>query len=419
MKSFVRYQKNIPRRIAESRFSLIRAQIGYLYRTETGILSYPMGVGDVLCRDGALLRMPDRSFTDVYYSMFLPEVRNDVNRECTAVYFDPYAGVFVVVGSKRLFLESPLIKSTSSTIYLEEESPFRFTPETYGAYLDVETESMTFADHFVPDVTGVTVADCMLSPKWDNKETPWRVAMRFFDRYADKLFADAAGDHADTLTTLLAKLIHAQNHELLAQLFALQPNTLSRFRPILHDAQKFYTLSRENEKDLPPIVNLFHYTILFGGPDIIETLFHFYPYPLELSEYLHHPMFAHVGFYHVRSDERCATLACLLAHGFNADAVDADDGRMTLLSYACKQHHAAATALLVRHGAGVTRMDEYGKCALDYAAEANTLACFATLLAKDEGRDKIREHAASLAAEVPFDDDNQGLLCLLREFIQR
>ena len=361
--------------------------------------------------------MPDRSFTDVYYSMFLPEVRNDVNRECTAVYFDPYAGLFVVVGSKRLFLESPLIKSTSSVIYLEEESPFRFNPETYGAYLDVEAESMTFADHFVPDVTGVTVADCMLSAQWDGKTAPWRVAMRFFDRYADKLFSDAAAEGADTLTTLLTKAVRAQNHELLAQLFALLPNTLSRFRPILHDAQKFATLTPDTDKLLPPIVNLFHYTMLFGGPDVIETLFHFYPYPLELSEYLRHPTFAHIGFYHVRHEGSSDTLACLLAHGFNADALDADDGRLTLLSYACKLHRTSAVSLLVRHGADVTRMDDNGKCALDYAAEENAVACFAALLAQKDSRDRILEHAAQLASELPFDDDNQGLLCLLREFL--
>lgn len=417
MKSFVRYQKHIPRRIAESRFSLIRAQIGYLYRGDTGILSYPMGVGDVLCRDGAILHMPDRSFTDVYYSMFLPNLRNDVNKECAAVYFDPYAGMFVVVGSKRLFLESSLIKSTSSVIYLEEESPFRFDPVSYGAYLDVEAENLTFADHFVPDVTGVTVADCMLSPQWDNKEVPWRVAMRFFDRYADKLFADANTDGPDTLTTLLTKAIRAQNHDLLAQLFALLPNTLSRFRPILHDSQKFTTVSLEIERELPPIVNLFHYTILFGGPDVIETLFHFYPYPLELSEYLRHPMFAHVGFYHVRQKEGCDTLAQLLARGFNADAVDVDEGRLTLLSYACMLHRPFAVSLLTKHGADVTRIDEYGKCALDYAAKENSAACFAALLAKEEGRDKVKEHAANLAASLPFDDDNQGLLCMLREFL--
>ncbi len=419
MKSFVRYQKHLSRKIAESRFSLIRAQIGYLYRADTRILSYPMGVGDVLCRDGALLRMPDRSFTDVYYSMFLPNLRNDVDMECTAVYFDPYAGLFVVVGSKRLFLESSLIKSTSSVIYLEEENPFRFDPVSYGTYFDVENENLTFADHFVPDVTGVTVADCMLSPSWDNKAIPWRVAMRFFDRYADKLFADAQNEGADTLTTLLTKAIRAQNHDLLAQLFAMLPNTLSRFHPILHDAQKFSALATDTDDALPPIVNLFHYTVLFGGVDVIETLFHFYPYPLELSEYLRHPMFAHVGFYHVRHAENSDVLALLLSRGFNADAVDIDDGRVTLLSCACQLHRPFAVSLLAKHGADITRIDEYGKCALDYAAEGNTVACFAALLAKEDGRERAKEYAAEIAANLPFDNDNQGLLCVLREFLHR
>ncbi|MCQ2431145.1 MAG: hypothetical protein MJ175_00935 [Clostridia bacterium] len=420
MKSFIRYHKTLPRRIAENRYPLIRARIGYLYRADGKIHSAVYAVSDASCRDGAVLRMPGETFTEVYYSRFLPQIRNDAEQEGAAIYFDPYSGQFLVIGSKQLYLDAvSVIGGVSAPVFLENESPFRFDPAEYGAYADVSSMSLAYDEYFVPDITGVTVADCMVQPVWDDLPHPFRCAMDFFDRYFDRLWADCKTPGRDTLTELLAAVIRADNADLLTRLFALMPQIMTRFQPILREERKFadmkLTVPAKGSAPALPVINLFQYTMLMGSPDMIETLFRMYERPMELAEMLRHPMFYHIGFYHVRSGNT-AVLERLLEHRFNPDAVEIKNQRLTLLSAACQCRRPAMVFMLIRHGASVEKTDERGKAAPDYAAEACNAACLAALFSSDSPH--LRACAEQLAGTLPLDDDTQALLSILRDYLR-
>ena len=421
MKSFIRYEKQIPRRVAENRYPLIRAKIGYLYRADGKILSDVCVLTDERCRDGAMLRVPAESFTEVYYAKFLPQLKNDMDQESAAVYFDPYGGKFLVVGSKQLFLDArAVIGFGGAPLYLEEENPFRFDPMTWGTYEDVSEQGLTFEEYFMKDVRGVTVAECMVRPVWDDLPHPWRCAMDFFDRYCDKLFEDVQKPGADTLTTLLAAMVREENHSLLARLFTLIPQTLARFRPILREEQKFAEAgitvpAPDASHPAPQIFNLFQYTMLCGDPDVMQTVFRFYERPMELCEMLHHPTLYHLGFYHIRSGNHAA-LALLLENRYNPDCTDAQEGRMTPASLACLYHRPAMISMLVKYGCDVEKKDNHAKCALDYAAEVSDAVCLKALFSAKSQH--LKESADLLAASLPLDDDNQALLCVLRDFMR-
>lgn len=415
MKSYVRFQKMPHRKYPASRYRLIQTKIGYLYRADGKILSQPYALSDPACRDGEMLRVPPQPFVDVYYAKMLPCIRNDAEQEAAAVYFDPYAGQFVVAGSKQLYLDAKDTFGIAGTpLFLEKESAFSFDPMTYGAYFDPDTaESMTYDDYFVPDVTGVTVADCMTAPAWDDRAAPWQCAVEFFNRYCDRLTAEAAAASPDTLTTLLASIVRQGNHFLLSRLLILMPQLTSRFRPTLQEEEKFTALTLPGWDDR--IQNLFHYLLLCGNPDCLTVLFRFYERPLELSEFLRHPMYYTVGHYHIRQGN-AAALACLLSHNFYPDAVDGANGRMPLISCACRYRAPAIAASLLAAGCDPEKRDGRGVTAFDYAAAQNDCTML-SLLFESVPRDTAREYAASIAEGLPLSDDNQALLGILKKYL--
>ena len=423
MRSYVRFRRNPPRKYPASRYRLIGPKIGYLYRAEGKILSYPYALSDETCRDGVLLRVPPVSFLDVYYAKMLPQIRNDVEQEATAVYFDPYVGQYVVVGSRQLYLDAKeSFHNVGSPIYLENDSPFSFDPMTYGAYLDPDTaEGLLFDNYFEPDVTGTSVMDCMTDPMWDSTDADVRpggvrrCAVDFFIRFGDRLF-DGAG--LDTLTACLAAIIAKRHHALLAQLFVLVPQLTARFRPTLQEEARFHgiTLPGENAPTpTPKLFNLFQYALLCGDPDIIETVFRFYERPGELTEFLRHPLYYHVGFYHIRRGN-AAALALLLAKNYYPDAVDVTDDRTPLIAAACRAVSPGMTAMLLSAGCDPEKTGIRGISAFDYAAAENDCASLAMLLSTlDE--DRARGRAGSLAENLPLSDDNQAVLGILRRYL--
>ncbi len=423
MRSYIRYQKTPERRIPAQRYALIRAKIGYLYRADGKILHAVQSLDDPTCRDGAMLRISSDSFLDVYYGIFMPQIHNDVDGECTAVYFDPYMGKFLIIGSKQLYFDAKrIIGNVGSVTFLEDESPFRFDPISYGAYEDVSAGGLAYEEYFTPDVTGTTVAACMVRSIWDDKTQPWRCAMEFFDRYYDRLLSDAADGGEDMLLLLLCAIVREGNHALLTRLFTLIPQTLARFRPILREERKFLQAKislpevRETQLDAPVVFNLFQYTMLCGNPDMMETVFRFYEHSAELSEMLRHPMFYHLGFYHMRCGNYAA-LAILLKHEFSPNCTESKEDRLTLLSLSCICHCPAMTALLVSYGADVDKKDNSGRSAIDYAAESSDASCLAALLAEDTPQ--LKSRIAALAENLPLRDDNQAVLCVLRAYIDR
>ncbi len=424
MKSYPRFTKHPPRKYPASRFRLIPPKIGYLYRAEGRILSCVCAVSEPACRDGELLRVPPKSFADVYYAQMLPNIRNDAEQESAAVYFDPYSGQFVVVGSLKLYRDAnDIIRCASNPLHLQNETPFSFDPMTYGAYFDPDTaDALTFDDYFVPDCMGDTLADCITDPDWDREASaPCKLrpsATEFFVRYSDKLLAQARLDPPDTLTTLLAAILANGHHQLLSQLFVLIPQITARFRPTLQEEAKFDRIvlpDMPDSTDAPRLFNLFQYALLCGDANIIETIYAFYERPRELSEFLHHPMYYHVGFHHVRR-KNSAALSHLLTKNYNPDAIDTTDSRIPLIAAVCRASAPGMCASLLAAHCDVERRDNRGNTAFDFAAAANDCASMTQLLSALDA-DRAREWAMALAEKLPLGDDNQGLLGVLRRFL--
>ena len=415
MKSYVRFLREPHRRYPASRNHLIKPRIGYLYRAEGEILAFPYAIADENCRDGEMLRVPPQSFVDVYYTKMLPKIKNDTEQEAAAVYFDPYTGRFIIVGAKQLYLDAKDKFGIAGTqLYLENESPFSFDPMTYGTLCDPDTaEHLTFDDYFVPDVTGITIADCMIEPEWDDRSAPWQCALDFFGKYYEKLIREAANDGPDTLTTLLAAVIARGNHVLLTRLLLAMPQLLARFRPTLPEEEKFAELPIEGFGE--HIQNLFHYLLLAGNANCLSVLFGLYERPLELREFLRHPMFYSVGHHHVRSGNHAA-LMFLLTHGFNPDAVDTQNNRTPLILCACRAKMPAMLEVLLAHGGDPTRRDKRGLNAIDLAAAQNDCIAMQMLLSAIDA-ETARETVTALAPNLPLSDDNQAMLGILKKYL--
>lgn len=420
MISYPRFRKTPPRKYPPSRYHMVEFNIGYLYRADGRILSYICPVNHIRGREGELLRVPPESFTDIYYTKMLPSIRNDSEQEATAVYFDSYTGRFVVIGSMELYRDAhKIIHDAVSPIHLANETPFSFDPMTYGTYFDPDTaENLTFDDFFTPDCTGETLADCIADPDWKTEDGKLRpIATEFFVRYSDKLLTEVKKDGPDTLTTLLAAIIANGHHRLLSQLFVLIPQLTSRFRPILQQEEKFadITLPGTPAARTPRLFNLFQYAVLCGNADILETIYAFYERPRELSELLHHPMYYHVAFHHVRRGDASA-LALLLQKNFNPDATDETDNRIPLIAAAVRASSPGMTACLLASHCDPERRDNRGNTAFDFAVARNDCASLSLLLSALEPS-RAREWAMSLAEKLPLGDDNQGLLGILRNFL--
>ncbi len=415
MKSYVRFQREPHRRYPASRNHLIKPRIGYLYRADGEILAFPYAIADESCRDGEMLRVPPQPFVDIYYTKILPRIKNDAEQEAAAVYFDPYTGRFIVVGAKQLYLDAKDKFGIAGTqLYLENESPFSFDPLTYGSLCDPDTaEHLTYDDYFVPDVTGVTIADCMIEPRWDDRTAPWRCALEFFSKYYDRLMKDAGTDAPDTQTTLLASVIACGNHALLSRLLLAFPQLLSRFRPTLQEEEKFTEITLEGFGE--HIQNLFHYLLLSGEVDCMAVLFRLYERPLELREFLRHPMYYTVGHHHVKGGNHAAMLF-LLSHGFNPDAVDAQNNRTPLILCACRSQRPAILEALLSSGGDPTKRDKRGLTPIQLAAAQNDCIAMQLMLAAlDE--DTAHTIVSELAPNLPLSDDNQAMLGILKKYL--
>ena len=415
MKPYVRFLREPHRRYPASRNHLIKPRIGYLYRADGEILAFPYAIADESCRDGEMLRVPPQSFVDIYYARILPKLKNDAEQQATAVYFDPYTGRFIVVGDKQLYLDAKdRFGIAGVQLYLEDESPFSFDPMTYGELCDPDTASyLTFDDYFVPDVTGVTIADCMVQPTWDDRTSPWQCALAFVDKYYDRLIRESGHDAPDTLTTLIAAVIACGNHVLLSRLLLTFPQLIARFRPTLSEEEKFAELPIDGFGER--IQNLFHYLILSGDINCLAVLFRIYEHPLQLREFLRHPMYYSVGHYHVHSGNHAA-LQFLLSHGFNADAADAQNNRTPLVLAACRARMPAMLEMLLSAGANPTRRDKRGLSAIDLAAAQNDCIAMQMMLEaipEDSARDIVKE----LAPNLPLSDDNQAMLGVLKKYL--
>ena len=415
MKSYVRFQREPYRRYPAARCHLIKPRIGYLYRADGEILAFPYAIADEHCRDGEMLRVPPQSFVDVYYTRILPRIKNDAEQEAAAVYFDPYTGRFIVVGTKQLYLDAKDKFGIAGTqLYLEHESPFSFDPMTYGTLCDPDTEEiLTFDDYFVPDVMGVTIADCMIQPTWDDRKAPWQCALSFCEKYFDRLLKDTGTDAPDTLTTLLASVIACGNHVLLSRLLLTFPGLLARFRPTLQEEEKFAEITVEGFGE--HIQNLFHYLLLSGEVDCMTVVFRLYERPLELREFLRHPMYYTVGHHHVKYGNHAAMLF-LLSHGFNPDAVDAQNSRTPLILAACRSQRPAILEALLTAGGDPTRRDKRGLNAIDLAAAQNDCIAMQLMLAALP-EDTAQSIVASLAPNLPLSDDNQAMLGILKKYL--
>ena len=415
MKSYVRFLREPHRRYPASRNHLIKPRIGYLYRADGEILAFPYAIADENCRDGEMLRVPPQSFVDVYYARILPRLKNDAEQQATAVYFDPYTGRFIVVGDKQLYLDAKdKFGIAGVQLYLEDESPFSFDPMTYGELCDPDTaEYLTFADYFVPDVTGVSIADCMVQPTWDDRTAPWQCAIAFVDKYYDRLIREAGEVTSDTLTTLLVSVIACGNHVLLARLLLTFPQLIARFRPTLSEEEKFAELPIDGFGER--IQNLFHYLILSGDVNCLAVLFRIYEHPLQLREFLRHPMYYSVGHHHVKSGNHAA-LQFLLSHGFNADAVDAQNNRTPLVLAACRARMPAMLEMLLSSGGNPTRRDKRGLSAIDLAAAQNDCVAMQMML-EAIPEDTAKSIVTELAPNLPLSDDNQAMLGVLKKYL--
>ncbi len=420
MKPYLRFRKDLTCKYPPTRYRMIPPKIGYLYRTEGHILSAVWPVSDRSCRDGALLRIPPQSFTDVYYAQMLPKIRNDAEQEAAAVYFDPYAGQFIVIGSLQLYRDAKEIICCASTpLHIASETPFSFDPMTYGIYFDPDTaENLTFDDYFTPDCTGITIADCMTDPSWDDTSPQIRLtAVRFFQRYSDRLLADVRKSSPDTLTTLLCAVIANGHHRLLSLLFVLIPQILARFRPTLQQEEKFEGVRIPDcaASDTPVIFNLFQYALLCGDSDIIETIYAFYERPRELAEFLHHPMYYPIGFHHIRNGNDGA-LALLLTKNYNPDAIDTQNNRIPLISAAGRAGAPGMTARILSAGGDPERRDSRTLTAFDYAVAANDCASLSLLLSALDAN-RAHEWAMALAEKLPLGDENEAMLGVIRRFL--
>jgi len=415
LKSYVRFRREPHRRYPASRNHLIKPRIGYLYRADGEILAFPYAIADENCRDGEMLRVPPQSFVDVYYAKILPRLKNDAEQQAAAVYFDPYTGRFIVVGSKQLYLDAKDKFGIAGTqLYLEQESPFSFDPMTYGTLCDPDTaEHLTFDDYFVPDVTGVTIADCMIQPEWDDRTAPWQCALEFCGKYFDRLMKDAGEDVPDTLTTLLASIISCGSHVLLSRLLLAFPGLLARFRPTLQEEEKFTEITIDGFGER--IQNLFHYLLLAGDVNCLSVLFNLYERPLELREFLRHPMYYTVGHHHVRTGNHAA-MQFLLTHGFNPDAVDTPNNRTPLLLCACRHRMPAMLESLLTAGGDPTRRDKRGLHSIDLAAAQNDCIAMQLLLAALPD-DTAHDIVTALAPNLPLSDDNQAMLGILKKYL--
>lgn len=415
MNPYVRFMRSPHRRYPASLNHLFKPRIGYIYRADGNIISVPYTVADPACRDGEMLRVPPMSFADVYYTKMLPRIRNDVDQEAAAVYFDPYAGRVVVVGSRALYLDAKNeFFAAGSPLFLENESPFSFDAMAWGALYEPDgADNLTFDDYFTPDVTGVTIADCMLGSSWDDRPEPWRCALSFFDKYCELLLKRASAPGPDPLTDLMARIVAGGNHVLLSMLLLQLPQLLVRFRPTLQEESKFSALRIDGFDT--PILNLYHYTLLCGNPDCLSVLFHLYERPKELTEFLRHPLYYSVGHHHIRCGNHAA-LAFLLTHNSYPDAVDASQGRIPLVACAVKMRRPAMIELLLQAGCDPQKRDTRGVSALDLAAEAGECIALSMLLAAIPEED-AREIATYHAQNLPLSDDNQIVLGILKHYL--
>ena len=163
------------------------------------------------------------------------------------------------------------------------------------------------------------------------------------------------------------------------------------------------------------IQNLFHYLMLSGEADCMAVLFHLYERPLELREFLRHPMFYSVGHHHIRAGNHAALLF-LLAHGFSADAVENANNRTPLILCACRQKSPAMLEALLRAGGDPLRRDKRGIHAVDLAAAQNDCIAMQQLLAALDA-ETAHTLVAQLAPNLPLSDDNQAMLGILKKYL--
>ena len=199
----------------------------------------------------------------------------------------------------------------------------------------------------------------------------------------------------------------------LSRLLLAIPQLLARFRPTLQEEDKFteITVDGFGEK----IQNLFHYLLLSGEVDCMAVVFRLYERPLEMREFLRHPMFYSVGHHHVRAGNHAAVLF-LLSHGFNPDAVENANNRTPLILCACRRQRPAILEALLSSGGDPTRRDKRGLNAIARAAAQNDCIAMQLLLAAlDE--EPARTIVTSLAPNLPLSDDNQAMLGILKKYL--
>ena len=147
----------------------------------------------------------------------------------------------------------------------------------------------------------------------------------------------------------------------------------------------------------------------------MSVLFNQYERPMELREFLRHPMFYTVGHHHVRGGNYAA-MQFLLGHNFNPDAVDTPNNRTPLILCACRHRMPAMLELLLLAGGDPTRRDKRGLNAIDIAAAQNDCIAMQLLLAALP-EDTARSTVAELAPNLPLSDDNQAMLGILKKYL--
>ena len=431
---YPRYSESKPRRLYPAkRYASVRTKIGYLFRSGPQIFHREWPLSDPDCREGELLLAPPLSYTDVYDSEIQPRLRNDSNVESAAVYFNPYDAQFLVVGSRSLYEDClSYIGTAGSPLFLEKESPRYFDPMIYGAFRFPDANSLSFEDCFRPDAVHVTPAEYMVRRVWDGETVPCSFAVEFFDRFSTRLSEEEASQGPDLQTDLIVSILREKNAPLLSRLFNLHPQILAMFRITDRKEAKFsgddnhppITLPDTGtpaDSEKPSLFNLFQYCVLSGDPDCIQALFTAYERPMELRQFLSHPMFYHVGYYLIRSG-KIAALALLLENGYPADCADLSRGRLTVLSQSCLCDSPSAADLLLRHGADSLRKDNAGKNPFDYAMETRSPACLSILLdhlIQGRDREKAADQMATLASRLELTENTDALAAVLSRYLRK
>ncbi|MBO4229674.1 MAG: peptidylprolyl isomerase [Clostridia bacterium] len=431
---YPRYSEEKPRRLYPAkRYASVRAKIGYLFRSGPQIFHRAWPLSDPDCREGELLLAPPVSFSEVYDSEIQPRLRNDSNVEAAAVYFNPYDAQFLIIGSRSLYEDClPVIGTAGTPVFLEKESPRYFNPLNYGAFRLPNLNEMSFEDCFREDAVHRSPAEYMVRRVWDGETVPHSFAVEFFDRFSSRLSEEKAEGGPDLQTELAVAILREKNAPLLSRLFTLHPQILALFRITEKQETKFVggdgsprivlpDTGTPADSDKPPLFNLFQYCILSGDPDCIQTLFTAYERPMELRQFLSHPMFYHAGYYLIRSGN-IAALSLLLENGYPADCADLSRGRLTVLSQSCLCDSPSAAALLLRYGADSLRKDNTGKNPFDYAMETRSPACLSVLLdhlIQGRDREKAATQMASLASRLELTENTDALAAVLSRYLRK